>query len=267
MTRIGKRLAMAVAAAALTLGASSLAAPAHAAGYTLRVYTDNMENLVTNLSNDGCRKISGTDHLNSMLADGNAPDALILQQVRGAGQISAYADQVSARFGLPAGTYKYVVAWDDPEEWGKTHNCSDSTLGNYKKRQTNGIIYNSQTLTLSGTPSTWSAGWFKTTTAGSLPYNGGQGCRLYKSPASSTQSFDDDAAYAYTYKRTTAIAAKFTYNATGTTVGLASQHLPGSNGSYPCGGPSSTGIGGTGKPVAGCCRLWRSPGRNGTWSL
>ncbi|GIF75011.1 hypothetical protein [Asanoa siamensis] len=70
-------------------------------------------------------------------ADVQAPDLLIVQQVRGTGQATAYADQLSAKFGLPAGTYRAILAWDDPEPWGGSHRCSDQSLGDLKKKQTN----------------------------------------------------------------------------------------------------------------------------------
>ena len=237
------RVAVIAAALAVTGGVfAAPAAPAKAAGpYTLRVYNNNIENLVTNLSGGGCRRISGTDHINSVVFDGVAPDIFTVQQVRGQGQIDAYADQMSARFGYPAGTYKTIYVYDNPEEWGSTHSCNDQSLGDLKKRQTNGIIYNSSTLTLNDTSAFWSAGWLKPGTS----YSGGAGCKLYKSPASSTQSYDDGTTNQYKWKRTSAIAAQFSYKATGTTIGVATQHLPEGNGANPCGGAGSTGINGT----------------------
>ncbi|MEN3615458.1 hypothetical protein AAH979_38935 [Plantactinospora sp. ZYX-F-223] len=88
---------------------------------------------------------------------------LVVQQVRGIGQATAYADQLGAKFGYSAGTYKAIVAWDNPEEWGGSHHCSSQALGDLKKRQTNAIIYNTRALSLaSGDISKyWSAGWLK----------------------------------------------------------------------------------------------------------
>jgi hypothetical protein len=223
--------------------------PAHAAtDRVLRVYTNNIENLVRNNADGTCTRISGPDHLTSMLVDDGghtgtpavqAPDILILQQVRGSGQATAYADQLSAKFGLPAGTYRAVVAWDDPEPWGGSHHCSDQSLGDLKKKQTNGLVYNAQRLALAASDVSkyWSAGWLKPGT----PYGGGAGCTLYKPPNS-----DTGATYEHKWKRTSAIAARFTIRATGTTVFAATMHLPQENGANACAGDRDTGVGGTG---------------------
>ncbi|MEV4746125.1 hypothetical protein AB0K21_07095 [Streptosporangium sp. NPDC049248] len=129
-------------AASLTTAAPSAAraheAPTTTADRVLRVYNNNIENLVRNNADGSCTRVSGPDHLTSMLVDDNgktgtsdvqAPDLLIVQQVRGTGQATAYADQLSAKFGYPAGTYKAIVAWDDPEVWGGTHKCSQQSHG------------------------------------------------------------------------------------------------------------------------------------------
>jgi hypothetical protein len=214
----------------------------------LRVYSNNIENLVLNNADGTCTRVSGTDHLKSMLVDDAgqtgtsevvAPDLLIVQQVRGTGQAQAYADQLSAMFGLPVGTYKAIVVWDDPEPWGGSHNCSDQSLGDLKKQQTNGIIYNTGRLSLApeDISAYWSAGWLKPGTA----YNGGAGCTLYKPPNS-----DSGTTYEYKWKRTSAIAARFTIKATGTTVFAATMHLPQENSSDACAGDGYTGINGTG---------------------
>ncbi|WP_345570130.1 hypothetical protein [Nonomuraea rosea] len=239
-------------AAAAALGASTTTsvAQAHevpaaaAADRVLRVYTNNIENLVHNNTDGSCTRISGSDHLASMLVDDNgatgtsgvrAPDLLIVQQVRGTGQATAYADQLSAKFGYPAGTYKAIVAWDDPEEWGGSHNCDQQALGDLKKRQTNGIVYNTRTLSLAAGDISkyWSAGWLKPGT----PYTGGAGCTLYKPPSN-----DAGAAYTHKWKRTSAIAARFTIRASGTTVFAATMHLPEQNGANACAGAGDTGI-------------------------
>ncbi|GAA4907944.1 hypothetical protein GCM10023334_005510 [Nonomuraea thailandensis] len=237
---------MALAAASLAAATPAQAAPAAAADRVLRVYSNNIENLVRNNADGTCTRISGPDHLRSMLVDGNgatgtsgvqAPDLLIVQQVRGTGQATAYADQLSAMFGYPAGTYRAIVAWADPEPWGGSHHCSQQSLGDLKKKQTNAIVYNTRTLGLADTSKYWSAGWLKPGTA----YDTGAGCTLYKPPSN-----DDGAAYAYKWKRTSAIAARFTIKGTSTSVFAATMHLPEQNGQHACAGAGDTGIGGSG---------------------
>ncbi|MGW0431424.1 hypothetical protein ACWDV4_02570 [Micromonospora sp. NPDC003197] len=219
-----------------------------AADRVLRVYNNNIENLVTNNSDGTCTRISGPDHLTSMLVDDAgktgtagvvAPDILIVQQVRGTGQAEAYADQLAAKFGYPAGTYGAIVAWSDPEPWGSTHKCSSQALGDLKKKQTNAIIYNTRTLSLAAGDISkyWSAGWLKPGTA----YDNGAGCTLYKPPNS-----DPDSTDYYKWKRTSAIAARFTIKATGTTVFAATMHLPQENRQNACAGDGYTGIANTG---------------------
>ncbi|TDP98168.1 hypothetical protein [Labedaea rhizosphaerae] len=260
---LARRFAVATAAVAtalttpvLTTTVLAQAAPSATTSVTadrvLRVYTDNIENLVRNNPDGTCTRISGPDHLASMLVDDNgktstssvvAPDLLIVQQIRGQGQADAYADQLSAKFGLPAGAYKAIVAWADPEEWGGSHHCSDQSLGDLKKRQTNGLIYNSQRLSLAAgdVSKYWSAGWLKPGTA----YDDGAGCTLYKPPNADSDSTDQ-----YKWKRTTAIAARFTIKATGTSVFAATMHLPQENASHACAGDGDKGIGGSGIHVA-----------------
>jgi len=242
-------LAAATALATTTTSiAQAQAAPTAAADRVLRVYNNNIENLVRNNADGSCTRISGPDHLTSMLVDDNgktgtsgvrAPDLLIVQQVRGTGQATAYADQLSAKFGYPAGTYKAIVAWDDPEAWGSTHKCAQQALGDLKKKQTNGIVYNTRTLSLAAgdISAYWSAGWLKPGTS----YGGGAGCTLYKPPSN-----DDDSTNAYKWKRTSAIAAKFTIKETGTTVFAATMHLPEQNGANACAGAGDTGIANSG---------------------
>ncbi|MCK2215682.1 hypothetical protein MF672_018070 [Actinomadura sp. ATCC 31491] len=239
------------AAMAAVLVATALIAhepPAAAADRVLRVYSNNIENLVRNNADGTCTRVSGPDHLASMLVDDDGrtgtsgvrpPDLLILQQVRGAGQATAYADQLAARFGYPAGTYGVVVAWADPEPWGGSHHCSDQALGDLKKKQTNALVYNTRTLALAAgdVSKYWSAGWLKPGTA----YAGGAGCTLYKPPSN-----DDGSAYAYKWKRTSAIAARFTIRATGTAVFAATLHLPEQNGANACAGDGYTGVAGSG---------------------
>ncbi|MGW4800559.1 hypothetical protein ACWEPC_49890, partial [Nonomuraea sp. NPDC004297] len=248
------RVAALATAAALTTTVTVTAAPATpaaAADRVLRVYNNNIENLVTNNADGTCTRISGPDHLTSILVDDNgntgtsgvaAPDLLIVQQLRGTGQATAYADQLGAKFGYPAGTYQAIVAWDNPEEWGGSHHCSQQSLGDLKKRQTNAIIYNTRTLGLAAGDISkyWSAGWLKPGTS----YQGGAGCTLYKPPSN-----DDGAAYTHKWKRTSAIAARFTIKATGTTVFAATMHLPEQNGANACAGAGTTGIGGSGMHI------------------
>ncbi|MCC5577816.1 hypothetical protein IMZ11_19505 [Microtetraspora sp. AC03309] len=237
-----------VAAAALTTADPSAAqahkAPTTTADRVLRVYNNNIENLVRNNADGSCTRVSGPDHLTSMLVDDNgktgtsdvqAPDLLIVQQVRGTGQATAYADQLSAKFGYPAGTYKAIVAWDDPEVWGGTHKCSQQSLGDLKKKQTNGILYNTRTLSLAAgnISKYWSAGWLKPGTS----YRDGAGCTLYKPPSNDASSANE-----HKWKRTSAIAAKFTIKATGTPVFAATMHLPEQNGANACAGAGSAGI-------------------------
>ncbi len=244
-------IAAGLASPAASSAAPSPASPAPAAAVAdrvLRVYNNNIENLVTNNADGSCTRISGPDHLTSMLVDDAgrtgtagvvAPDILIVQQVRGTGQASAYADQLSAKFGYPAGTYKAIVVWDDPEPWGSTHRCDDQSLGDLKKKQTNGIIYNTQRLSLAAgdVSAYWSAGWLKPGTA----YGNGAGCTLYKPPNN-----DDGSTNEWKWKRTSAIAARFTVKATGTSVFVATMHLPQENRQNACAGAGDKGIGSTG---------------------
>ena len=234
--------------AAVTATASAAEGPVGQVDRTLRVYNNNIENLVRNNSDGTCTRVSGPEHLASMLVDDSgrtgttavkAPDLLIVQQVRGAGQIQAYADQLSAMFGLPAGTYRTIVVWDDPQEWGGSHRCSSQALGDLKKKQTNGIIYNSRRLSLAAgdVSNYWSAGWLKPGTA----YSGGAGCTLYKPPNN-----DDGSTYEHKWKRTSAIAARFTMIETGVSVFAATMHLPQENRQNACAGDDDMGIGGSG---------------------
>jgi hypothetical protein len=246
------RRCVAVAAAAALLACPTPASAAGAADHTsaaaaervLRVYNNNIENLVVNNADGTCTRVSGPDQLTSMLVDDNgqkgtagvaAPDILIAQQLRGTGQAEAYANQLAAKFGYPAGTYGVVLVWSDPEPWGGSHRCSDQSLGDLKKKQTNAIIWNTRTLNLaSGDISKyWSAGWLKPGTA----YNNGAGCTLYKPPNN-----DDGATNEHKWKRTSAIAARFTIKATGTSVFAATMHLPEQNRQNACSGAGQTGI-------------------------
>lgn len=251
----GLLTAVALAAFPTVNASASVTAPdaaaAPSAERVLRVYNNNIENLVVNNADGTCTRISGPDHLTSMLVDDNGqkgtagvapPDLLIVQQVRGTGQAQAYADQLGAKFGYAAGTYKAIVAWSDPEPWGSTHKCSQQSLGDLKKKQTNGIIYNTRTLSLAAISKYWSAGWLKPGTA----YNNAAGCTLYKPPNN-----DSGSTLYYKYKRTSAISAKFTIKATGTTVFAATMHLPEQNRSYACGGDGHAGIANSGIAFGG----------------
>jgi hypothetical protein len=266
MSMLKPRPTRALLAAAVLTGATASmsltaapAEPAHAAAVvpdrTLRVYNDNIENLVRNdhVANDAdgddlCTRISGPDHLRSMLVDDSgrtgtagvaAPDLLILQQLRGAGQAQAYADQLSAKFGYTAGTYRALVVWNDPEEWGSSHDCQTARYSDLKKKQTNGIIYNTARLSLAAgdVSAYWSAGWLKPGTA----YDNGAGCTLYKPPHN-----DAGTTLTYKWKRTSAIAARFRVRATGTTVFAATMHLPQENGRNACAGDHDKGIASSG---------------------
>lgn len=234
--------------AAVLLGGAALTAtqltrsdPAGAAAAApariLRVYSNNIENLVMNGKNGACTRVSAREHLASILADRAAPDLLVLQQLRGKGQATAYADQVSARFGYPRGTYRAIVAWDDPEEWGGSHKCATKSLGNLKKKQTNGIVYNTRTLALGEVSRYWSAGWLKP----GRSYAGGNGCTLYKPPTA-----DPDRTDRAKWKRTSAIAARFTIRGTSTRVFAATMHLPQENRKNACAGAKDKGLGGSG---------------------
>lgn len=231
----------------VSLKATDAAAVSIPTDTVLRVYNNNIENLITNNSDGSCTRVSAVTHLNSILtrdldpATGAnlgtyAPDILIVQQVRGDGQITAYADQISDALGMP-GAYKALVVWQDPEPWGATHHCDDQSLGDLKKKQTNGIIYNSRRLTLLDTSTYWSAGWLKPGTS----YDNGNGCTLYKPPNN-----DDGSTNEYKWKRTSAIAAQFTFKPTGAKVFAATMHLPEQNGANACAGDNTKGIAGSG---------------------
>ena len=218
---------------------------ASAADRVLRVYSNNVENLVRNDSNGACTSFTEDEHLASMLVDDagrtgtrgvEAPDLLLLQQVSGADQADAYADELSARFGVRAGTYRALVAWDDPEDWGTTHDCRVRALGDGKSRQTNAILYNSATLALTGSAKA-SAGWLKPGTA----YAGGRGCTAYEPP-----STDSDPRRTHKWKRTTAVTARFVITGTTTSVFVASMHLPQQNRRHACAGKADVGVGGSG---------------------
>jgi hypothetical protein len=241
-----------VAAVSLAAAPVTASGAAIVSDRTLRVYSNNMENLVLNSSTDSsdgdnlCDRVSGPEHLTSMLVDDSgrtgtsgvvAPDVLILQQVRGQGQADAYADQLSAKFGYAAGTYKAIVVWQDPEPWGGSHHCATFALGDLKKKQANGIVYNSARLSLTAKADYWSAGWLRPGTAD----NGGAGCVLDKGADADGAGADQDK-----WKRTSAIAAKFSVKATGTTVFAATMHLPEENRANGCAGNGDARIGGTG---------------------
>lgn len=209
---------------------------------TLRVYSNNIENLVLNNADGGCTPIDISEHLASMLVDDDgatgtgqvaAPDLLLFQQLSGADQADAYADQLSAEFGYPQGTYRALVAWADPEPWGASHECRQRELGQQKKTQTNGIIYNSRSLSLVGEPELWSAGWLSPGTR----YADGAGCRRYEPPTADART-----SRLNKWKRTTSIGARFAVNGGGPSVFAASMHLPQQNRQHACAGPGDPGI-------------------------
>lgn len=249
-----QRRAVLAAGAALLAGAvltTSVVAHAAAerdtaprAAHTLRVYSNNIENLVRNNADGSCTRVSGPDHLTSILVDDDgrtgtvgvaAPDLLIVQQVRGRGQADAYADQLSAKFHRPKGTYKVILANEDPGEWGGSHRCSKQALGDLKKKQTNGIVYDSARLALAAgdVSKYWSAGWLEPGTA----YADGKGCTLYKPPHN-----DSGSTNANKWRRTSAIAARFTVKGTSTTVFAATMHLPQENAKHACAGERDKGV-------------------------
>ncbi|HSK32947.1 MAG TPA: hypothetical protein VK903_05645 [Propionicimonas sp.] len=213
-------------------------------GRTLRVYSNNLENLVRNDSDGACTQFTAYEHLSSILVDDagrigtsgvEAPDLLLLQQVSGASQAQAYADELSARFGVP-GAYRALLAWDDPEGWGRTHDCRVRALAIGKSQQTNAIIYNSRVLALTGSVKV-SAGWLKPGTA----YANGRGCTTYEPP-----STDADPRRTNKWKRTTALAARFVITGTSTSVFAATLHLPQQNRQHACAGDSDAGVDGSG---------------------
>jgi hypothetical protein len=229
-----------------SVSVSEAPTPTTVAASVLRVYSNNIENLVRNNADGSCTQVSAAEHLASMLVDEAgatgtatvaAPDLLLLQQLSGAEQAEAYADAVSKVFGYPVGTYRALVAWDEPEPWGTTHGCRERSLGALKKRQTNGIIYNTRTLTLADTPQSWSAGWLQ---RGAV-YADGEGCTTYEPP-----SVDADPQRVAKWKRTTAMAAQFTVNGSTTTVFAASLHLPQQNRKNACAAEGDAGFAGTG---------------------
>lgn len=213
-----------------------------AASGVLRVYSNNIENLVYNNPDRSCTAVGADEHLESMLVDESGqsgtdavqpPDLLLLQQVGGVEQAMEYADAVAQRFGYPRGTYGVIVAWDEPEEWGYTHDCRQRALGRQKGRQTNGILFNSRTLALTDTSEPWSAGWLPP----GVDYAGGRGCRAYEPP-----HVDANPARRAKWQRTTAIAARFTIRGTDIDVFAASMHLPRQNLRNPCAGDGDTGM-------------------------
>ncbi len=214
-------------------------------GGVLRVYSNNIENLVRNEAEGACSRVTELEHISSMLVDDAgragtgdvaAPDLLLLQQVGGGAQARAYADRLSARFGFPAGTYRVMVAWEDPKGWGVTHDCRVRALGNEKRKQTNGIIYNSRTLTLTD-QAVFAAGWLRPGTA----FANGRGCTAY-----GPESRDVKPSRTHKWQRTTAVAARFTINGSGTTVFAATMHLPHQNLVHGCAGYRDTGVRGSG---------------------
>ncbi|MGH8877817.1 MAG: hypothetical protein ACRD0P_10810, partial [Stackebrandtia sp.] len=131
--------------------------------------------------------------------------------------------------------YKAIVAWDDPQPWGGSHHCADQSLGDLKKKQTNAILYNSDVLKLADgdVSKYWSAGWLPE----GADYDGGAGCRLYNQ-----DSHDSSESLKWKWKRTSAIAARFTTADTGTSVFAATMHLPQENSDNACAGDGEAGI-------------------------
>jgi hypothetical protein len=209
----------------------------------LRVYSNNIENLVTNNPDGSCTRVTRAEHLESILVDGRGrtgtatvepPDLLMLQQVSGSAAADAYADALSERFGFPVGRFRALVAWDDPEPWGADHDCGKGTrpLGDLKSRQTNAIIYDTATLALADSEM-WSAGWLPSGEA----YRDGRGCVAYELPHADTQ-----ANRRQKWKRTSALAARFTLIGSDQTVFAATMHLPQQNRDNACAGEDDPGI-------------------------
>lgn len=238
-------IAAAVAlATTATAGGLALAETTQADG-VIRAYNNNIENLVINHGGEDekCTRVSGPEHLESMLVDDEGktgtdavepPDIMTLQQLRGTGQANAYADQLSTMFGFKTGTYKAIVAWEDPQPWGGSHHCADQSLGDLKKKQTNAILYNTKTLDLAAgdVSKYWSAGWLPE----GADYDGGKGCKLYN-----RDSHDSGAKLKWKWKRTSAISARFTTKDTGVSVFAATMHLPEQNSKYACAGNATAG--------------------------
>lgn len=239
-----------VAALLTALGIPALlhalpAAPAVAevqaqASKPLRVYSNNIENLVTNLgkvtfSDDSsalkCEEVSISTHFNSMVmpADGQ-PDILMLQQVSGDTQADAYAKYLSNRYGVP---YVALVVWDDDEmgAWGTDHGCTGpwADLGKKKEKQTNAIIYNSARLTRVKTSAYWSAGRLPNAKDDRNPSV--SKCELYKDTGSEM------------WKRTSAFGVKFSVDGTSPKkyVFAATLHLPQENYYFPCAAQKDSG--------------------------
>lgn len=240
--------ASASASTPATAGSASPTAtpsPSTASG-VLRVYSNNIENLVTNEGSLRCSGVSAAEHLASMLVDADgrkgttgvkAPDLLLLQQVSGSEQADEYAAALDERFGYPKGTYQSIMVWTDPEPWGAKHDCRDASLGRLKATQTNAILFNTRTLELTRVAAYWPAGWLRPGTA----YAAGRGCTAYEPPSN-----DADPARASKWKRTSPVAAQFVIRGTDLTVFASSMHLPRQNRDNPCAGAGDPGIDDTG---------------------
>jgi hypothetical protein len=233
-------------AATATAATTSASATPTAAHGVLRVYSNNIENLVTNHGNLQCSGVEPADHLASMLVDAEgrtgtasvqAPDLLLLQQVSGSEQADAYGAALAKRFGYPAGTYQSVLVWADPEPWGAKHDCRKGSLGRLKASQTNAILFNTRTLELASVAAYWPAGWLRPGTA----YAGGRGCTAYEPPNN-----DADPARMNKWKRASPVAAQFVIRGTDITVFASSMHLPRQNRDHACAGSGDPGVGGTG---------------------
>lgn len=208
----------------------------------LRVYSNNIENLVTNLKSGSCRRVSPAEHLKSILvddrgekggADISAPDLMLLQQVHDLAQARDYAAALARRFELPEKTYQVMLAWNHPQNWGTTHDCAERSLGRLKGGQTNAIIYNTRTLKRLGGPTTWNTGWLRP----GAKFANGRGCTKYQPP-----SVDRAGNRKHKWKRTTSIAARFAIRGSDKTVFATSIHLSTQNALYPCAGRRDTGV-------------------------
>jgi endonuclease/exonuclease/phosphatase family metal-dependent hydrolase len=117
-------------------------APAQPSGLGLKVYTANVENLLT--KKESC---PGDWHeLMHWIASHSTADLILLQQVDGPRQARAFTDRLNELSG--SSDYAFIVAEDDPDGTGR---CKGE-----KRRQTNAIVWNTTNLTLmQETVQTW----------------------------------------------------------------------------------------------------------------
>lgn len=115
-------------------------ARAQPSGLGLKVYTANVENLLT--KKESC---PGDWHeLVHWIAGHAVPDLILLQQVDGPAQARAFTDRLNELHGQP--DFAWIVAEEEPDGTGR---CSGE-----KRHQTNAIVFNAVNLSLS-TKTTW----------------------------------------------------------------------------------------------------------------